>query len=46
MMKGVMLAAYGTPSTMDDIERFYTDIRRGVKPSREQLEGLKARYAA
>lgn len=45
-MKGVMLAAYGTPSTMDDIERFYTDIRRGVKPSREQLEGLKARYAA
>jgi ferrochelatase len=38
--------AYGTPSTPDDVEAFYTDIRRGRPPSAEQLADLTGRYAA
>jgi protoheme ferro-lyase len=30
----------------DDIERYYTDIRGGRRPSPEHLEELKERYAA
>lgn len=36
--------AYGTPSGPDDIERYYTDIRRGRPPAREQLASLQRRY--
>lgn len=38
--------AYGTPYKEDDIERYYTHIRRGRKPSPEMLEDLQNRYAA
>jgi ferrochelatase len=41
-----MLMAYGTPRTRDDILPYYTDIRRGHPPTREQLEQLVARYEA
>lgn len=43
---GVVLMAYGTPSSPDDIEAYYTDIRRGRPPSPEQLADLAARYEA
>jgi ferrochelatase len=43
---GVVLMAYGTPASQDDILPYYTDIRRGSPPSPEQLAGLTARYAA
>jgi hypothetical protein len=43
---GVAVMAYGTPAGPHDIERYYTDIRRGVPPSAEQLEELQRRYAA
>jgi len=36
--------AYGTPRAIDEIEPYYTDIRRGRKPSREQLQELIERY--
>lgn len=36
--------AYGTPSSIADIEGYLTDIRRGRKPSPESVEELKERY--
>lgn len=38
--------AYGTPARPDDIEEFYTDVRRGRPPTPEQLADLERRYAA
>ena len=38
--------AYGTPYKEEDIERYYTHIRRGRKPSPEMLEDLTERYRA
>lgn len=38
--------AYGTPYKETDIERYYTHIRRGRRPSDEALEDLKRRYKA
>jgi len=43
-VKGVLLMAYGSPLNLDDVERYYTDIRRGRKPSAEEIEELKERY--
>jgi ferrochelatase len=42
----VLLMAYGTPRTRDDILPYYTDIRRGRPPTEEQLDQLVARYEA
>jgi ferrochelatase len=36
--------AYGTPSSMEDIEPYLTDIRRGHKPTLDAVEDLKGRY--
>lgn len=46
MTVGVLIMAYGTPRDRDDIEAYYTDIRRGRPPSPEQLAALIARYDA
>ena len=43
---GLLVMAYGTPYTEEDIERYYTHIRRGRRPSDELIENLKARYKA
>lgn len=43
---GLLVMAYGTPYKEEDIERYYTHIRRGRKPSEEQLTDLKDRYKA
>lgn len=43
---GLLVMAYGTPYQESDIERYYTHIRRGRKPSPEMLKGLAERYAA
>lgn len=29
----VLLMAYGSPTTLDDVEAYYTDIRRGRPPT-------------
>lgn len=42
----VVLMAYGTPRTKDEILPYYTDIRRGRAPSDEQLQDLIDRYEA
>ena len=43
---GVVLMAYGTPRTRDEILPYYTDIRRGRAPTDEQLADLVGRYEA
>lgn len=43
---GLLVMAYGTPYTEDDLERYYTHIRKGRKPSPEALEDLRERYNA
>lgn len=43
---GLLVMAYGTPNKEADIERYYTHIRRGRKPSEEQLADLTGRYQA
>ena len=44
--RGVLVMAYGTPRDLDDVERYYTDIRRGSPPPPELLEELSDRYRA
>ncbi|WP_059172935.1 ferrochelatase [Bacillus sp. FJAT-27445] len=43
---GLLVMAYGTPYTLDDLERYYTHIRHGRKPSDEMIEELRGRYEA
>jgi ferrochelatase len=43
---GVVLMSYGTPTGPDDIESYYTDIRRGRPPTPEALADLTRRYVA
>lgn len=42
----MIVMAYGTPAGLDDVERYYTDIRHGRPPSPELLAELTARYEA
>ena len=42
----VLLMAYGGPGSLDEVEAYYTDIRRGSPPSPELLEDLLRRYRA
>jgi ferrochelatase len=44
--EAVLLMAYGTPARPDDVEAYYTDIRRGRPPTPEQLADLVRRYDA
>lgn len=43
---GLLVMAYGTPRTPDDVEAYYTHIRRGRPPTPELLAELKERYDA
>ncbi|MCY9108846.1 ferrochelatase [Bacillus atrophaeus] len=43
---GLLVMAYGTPYKEEDIERYYTHIRRGRKPEPDMLQDLKDRYEA
>lgn len=43
---GLLVMAYGTPYKDEDIERYYTDIRHGHKPSEEMIADLRGRYHA
>jgi ferrochelatase len=44
--RGVLVMAYGTPRSLDDVEEYYTDIRHGRTPPPELLEELTDRYRA
>lgn len=43
---GVVLMAYGTPATPNDIAAYYTHIRHGRAPSEAEVAELRARYEA
>jgi len=43
---GVLVMAHGTPDAPEEIEAFYTRIRRGRPPTPELLEELTGRYEA
>lgn len=46
MTTGLVVMAYGTPSSPDEVAAYYTHIRRGRPPSAEQLADLTDRYRA
>lgn len=46
MTTGVLVMAYGTPSSPEAIEPYYTRIRHGRAPSQELLDDLTRRYQA
>ncbi len=41
---GVLLMAYGTPNTPDEVAPYYTDVRGGKPPTPELLAQLQERY--
>src|SRR5262245_33661111 len=43
---GVMLMAYGAPSSLDEVAEVFTDIRGGRRPPEDRIEYLKERYRA
>jgi ferrochelatase len=43
---GVLVMAYGSPARPEEVEAYYTHIRRGRPPTAEQLADLVARYDA
>jgi len=46
MKAGVLLMAYGSPETPDDVPRYYTHILGGLAPRPEAVEELRERYVA
>lgn len=46
MNEAVLLMAYGSPDRLDQVEAYYTDIRRGSPPPPPLLEELLNRYRA
>ncbi len=44
LITGVLLMAYGSPDTADEIEPYYTHIRHGRVPTPELLHELQERY--
>ncbi|MGH2468820.1 MAG: ferrochelatase, partial [Chloroflexota bacterium] len=45
-MIGVLLMAYGTPRTLEEVEPFYVNIRGGRQPAPELIANLRRRYEA
>ncbi|MGH9165658.1 MAG: ferrochelatase [Acidimicrobiales bacterium] len=43
---GVLMMAYGSPASAEDVEAYYTHVRRGRAPSAEALADLRRRYDA
>lgn len=44
-MDAILIMAYGSPQKPEDVEPYYTHIRRGRPPSPEALADLQQRYA-
>src|SRR6266498_2567634 len=42
--RAVLLVAYGTPETLDDVEAYFAHIRGGRKPPPDAIEHLRTRY--
>ncbi|HET9332551.1 MAG TPA: ferrochelatase [Gemmatimonadota bacterium] len=46
MRRAVLVMSYGTPERLEDVEAYYTHIRRGSPPPPELLDDLVERYRA
>ncbi|MGH2349457.1 MAG: ferrochelatase [bacterium] len=46
MNRGVLLMAYGSPATLDEVPAYFTHIRGGRPPSEAAVEELRDRYRA
>lgn len=46
MRHAILVMSYGTPERLEDVEAYYTHIRRGSPPPEPLLEGLIGRYEA
>lgn len=46
MTPGLLVMSYGTPERLEDVEPYYTHIRRGSPPPPELLDELVERYRA
>ena len=46
MTTGCLVMAYGTPASLDELEAYYTHIRRGRAPEPHLLAELRGRYEA
>lgn len=46
MRRAVLVMSYGTPERLEDVEAYYTHIRRGSPPPPELLDELVERYRA
>lgn len=46
MKQGILVMAYGTPRSLDEVEAYYTDIRHGRPPAPRLIADLKERYRA
>jgi ferrochelatase len=44
--RALVVMAYGSPASLDDVEAYYAEIRRGRPPTPEQLADLVRRYEA
>lgn len=44
MTQAVLLMAYGSPATLEDVDAYFTHIRGGRTPPAEQVEELRERY--
>ena len=44
--RGVLLMAYGSPTSLEEVEPYYTHIRGGRRPSPQALQELQERYRA
>jgi ferrochelatase len=43
-MKGIILMAYGSPKSTDQVGEYFTSIRRGKRPSDAEIDELQRRY--
>lgn len=46
MREAILVMSYGTPERLEDVEAYYTHIRRGSPPPEDLLEELIERYRA
>lgn len=45
-MKGILLMAYGSPNSVQEVGEYFTHIRRGVRPSDDFIARIEDRYRA
>jgi ferrochelatase len=43
---GVLVMSHGTPHSLEEVPAFYTAIRRGTRPSQDEIDDLVRRYQA